>query len=73
MSLIKNHIMKKKNSKFTLDLGSLSKDKLKGKLESIEESFLKQLGQEIENPDAISGGNSSPFSQTHISGGWLRS
>lgn len=56
-------------SKFTIDLGSLSKDQLKAKLGSIEESFLKQLGEEITNADAISGGaDLSAFGQAHISG-----
>ncbi|RBL89639.1 hypothetical protein [Chitinophaga flava] len=68
------------SSKFTIDLSALSKDQLKSKLGSIEESFLKELGEEITNADAISGGGPvSPtnptegeFGQAHISGGWLK-
>lgn len=58
--------------KFTIDLGSLSKDQLKSKLGSIEESFLKQLGEEITNAESISGGT-DVFGQGHSSGGWLQS
>lgn len=63
----------KTTSKFTIDLNSLNQDQLRNKLAGVEEAFLKQLGEQITNTEAVAGGTGNPFGQAHVSGGWLKS
>jgi len=63
----------KNKTNFTIDLSSLNQDQLRTKLAGIEEAFMKQLGEQIPNADAVTGGSSNPFGQAHVSGGWLKS